>query len=242
MSSEALATHTSHEILATTHMSQAPTMPDMTTRLSQHATSFMSTAVDMHEQAAKKLSHHVGGHRNASMAIVACGFGILVLLLMICCSQMCRNRERKPRPSARHSMPAFDLEGSSGSGSADGSLHVSIVQAAANADVAALRTWLGASTSSLPRLAGLCLSASNLHAHTCACAMSCCAADESCNVNATMGDGSTALHHAARAGHANVVRLLLDGGADVLCVDAQLRTPLHLGAMEGGGCTVHRTE
>lgn len=51
-------------------------------------------------------------------------------------------------------------------------------------------------------------------------------------------DGSTALHHAAKAGHANVVRLLLDGGADALAVDAELRTPLHHVAAAGHGLCV----
>lgn len=63
-------------------------------------------------------------------------------------------------------------------------------------------------------------------------------ADDRCMMNATMGDGSTALHHAARAGHANIVRMLLDAGADVLSVDAQLSTPLHLVAAGGHGLCV----
>ena len=51
-------------------------------------------------------------------------------------------------------------------------------------------------------------------------------------------DGSTALHHAALAGHANIVRLLLDGGADCLAVDSELRSPLHHVAAKGHGLCV----
>ena len=46
------------------------------------------------------------------------------------------------------------------------------------------------------------------------------------------------LHAAAANGHANVVRMLLEGGADVLSVDNELRTPLHLVAQAGHGLCV----
>lgn len=63
--------------------------------------------------------------------------------------------------------------------------------------------------------------------------------DERCAVDAALAaDGSTALHAAAASGHANVVRLLLDGGADALVVDAESRTPLHLVASAGHGLCV----
>ena len=63
--------------------------------------------------------------------------------------------------------------------------------------------------------------------------------DERCNVNAALAsDGSTALHSAARHGHANVLRVLLDGGADALSVDLELRTALHLVAAAGHGLCV----
>ena len=63
--------------------------------------------------------------------------------------------------------------------------------------------------------------------------------NEHCFVNAALAvDASTALHAAAGAGHANVVRLLLDGGADPLVVDSELRTPLHLVASAGHGLCV----
>jgi|TARA_B100000524_G_scaffold343556_1_gene239792 ankyrin repeat protein len=48
----------------------------------------------------------------------------------------------------------------------------------------------------------------------------------------------TALHAAASEGHAHVVRMLLDAGADALTVDAELRTPLHLVAAAGHGICI----
>ena len=64
--------------------------------------------------------------------------------------------------------------------------------------------------------------------------------DERCVVDAQLAaGGATALHAAAAAGHANVVRLLIDeGGADALVVDGDLRTPLHLVALYGHGLCV----
>jgi hypothetical protein len=63
--------------------------------------------------------------------------------------------------------------------------------------------------------------------------------DERCVIDAQMAsDGMTALHTAAQHGHANVVRMLIDHGADTLVVDASLRTPLHLVAMGGHGLCV----
>jgi len=62
--------------------------------------------------------------------------------------------------------------------------------------------------------------------------------DERCIVDACATDGSTALHTAAHAGHAHVIRLLLEAGADALAVDADLRTPLHLVAAAGWGMCV----
>ncbi len=63
--------------------------------------------------------------------------------------------------------------------------------------------------------------------------------DDRCSVDATLpADGGTALHEAARHGHAHVVRLLLDHGADALNVDAEMRTPLHLVALGGHGLCV----
>ena len=63
--------------------------------------------------------------------------------------------------------------------------------------------------------------------------------DESCNIDAQLAaDGTTALHAAAGAGHANIVRLLVEHGADALVVDASLATPLHLVAQAGHGLCV----
>ena len=63
--------------------------------------------------------------------------------------------------------------------------------------------------------------------------------DERCTIDAKMAaTGWTALHTGAAKGHANVCRLLLDAGADVLCVDNELRTPLHLVAENGHGLCV----
>jgi ankyrin repeat protein len=46
--------------------------------------------------------------------------------------------------------------------------------------------------------------------------------------------GSTALHHAAWRGHADVVKLLLQAGADVNAkTRSNSETPLHLAAMHG---------
>lgn len=64
-------------------------------------------------------------------------------------------------------------------------------------------------------------------------------ADERCTIDAKMAaTGRTALHAGANKGHANVCRLLLDAGADPLCVDNELQTPLHLVALNGHGLCV----
>ena len=99
----------------------------------------------------------------------------------------------------------FDVEGGTSPGGGK-ALHPAVAQAAATADVGALRDWL---------------------------------ADERTNIDAQLAaDGTTALHAAARNGHANVVRLLVEHGADTLVVDSALATPLHLVAMGGHGLCV----
>ena len=62
--------------------------------------------------------------------------------------------------------------------------------------------------------------------------------DERCVIDACSADGATALHIAARAGHAHVIRLLIEAGSDALTVDADLRTALHLVAAAGHGMCV----
>jgi len=57
-------------------------------------------------------------------------------------------------------------------------------------------------------------------------------------IDASTADGSTALHVAAKHGHANVLRLLLEAGADALSADAEMRTALHLVAVAGHGLCV----
>lgn len=64
-------------------------------------------------------------------------------------------------------------------------------------------------------------------------------ADDRCVIDACSSlDGCTALHAAARAGHVNLVRLLLESGADALAVDSEMRTPLHHVAAAGHGICV----
>ncbi|KAL1512265.1 hypothetical protein AB1Y20_005527 [Prymnesium parvum] len=63
-------------------------------------------------------------------------------------------------------------------------------------------------------------------------------ADERCVIDASAADGSTALHIAAKQGHANVIRLLIEAGADALCVDSEQRSALHHVAKAGHGLCV----
>jgi hypothetical protein len=63
-------------------------------------------------------------------------------------------------------------------------------------------------------------------------------ADERCVIDACSAEGATALHIAARHGHAHVIRLLIEAGADALSVDPDLRTALHLVASAGHGMCV----
>ena len=62
--------------------------------------------------------------------------------------------------------------------------------------------------------------------------------DERCVIDACSADGATALHSGARHGHAHVIRLLIEAGADALSVDPDLRTALHLVAAAGHGMCV----
>jgi ankyrin repeat protein len=53
------------------------------------------------------------------------------------------------------------------------------------------------------------------------------------NIQATDKEGRTALHFAARRRHDNVVRTLLNGGANPKVMDAKGRTALHFAAGYG---------
>lgn len=53
------------------------------------------------------------------------------------------------------------------------------------------------------------------------------------SIDALDAEGWTPLHYAADRGHAGVVRLLLEEGANVNARDTSKRTPLHLAALSG---------
>jgi len=53
------------------------------------------------------------------------------------------------------------------------------------------------------------------------------------NVNAPEADGSTALHHAMKGGHENIVKLLIQADADPFVTDSKGRTPQSLAAEQG---------
>ena len=60
-----------------------------------------------------------------------------------------------------------------------------------------------------------------------------------CDVDATaVAGGTTALHGAAGGGHGEVVRLLLEHGADASLEDGERNTPLHAAASKGHGLCV----
>jgi hypothetical protein len=167
---------------------------------------------EQHLAAIKGTSSAGLSYSNPHVVYAVAGGAVIVLLVLIYCLCVRRSSKTYSSPSkrtknSRNLMPVFDVEGGSSTSHGNGNervLHPSISTAAANADVATLRTWL---------------------------------ATDRCVVDAALAvDGSTALHHAARAGHANIVRLLLDHGADSLVVDSELRTPLHHVAALGHGC------
>ena len=167
---------------------------------------------EQHLAAIKGTSSAGLSYSNPHVVYAVAGVAVIVLLVLIYCLCVRRSSKTYSSPSkrtknSRNLMPVFDVEGGSSTSHGNGNervLHPSISTAAANADVATLRTWL---------------------------------ATDRCVVDAALAvDGSTALHHAARAGHANIVRLLLDHGADSLVVDSELRTPLHHVAALGHGC------
>ena len=55
-------------------------------------------------------------------------------------------------------------------------------------------------------------------------------------------DTTGPLHEAARQGHAQIVEMLLEAGADPRRVDANGRTPLDLAAAQGHTAIVERLE
>jgi len=57
--------------------------------------------------------------------------------------------------------------------------------------------------------------------------------DDRTYINRPTPDGATALHCAARMGHAESITCLFERGADVNCKDEQGWTPLHYATMEG---------
>eukprot|EP01060_Flectonema_neradi_P011650 TRINITY_DN1868_c4_g1_i1.p1 TRINITY_DN1868_c4_g1~~TRINITY_DN1868_c4_g1_i1.p1 ORF type:complete len:567 (+),score=135.67 TRINITY_DN1868_c4_g1_i1:33-1703(+) len=56
------------------------------------------------------------------------------------------------------------------------------------------------------------------------------------------GDGKTALHHAARYGHCDIIDILLEGGANPQATDNKGRTPMDLAAQYGQRTAVTRLE
>ncbi|KPA86250.1 putative ankyrin repeat protein [Leptomonas pyrrhocoris] len=58
-------------------------------------------------------------------------------------------------------------------------------------------------------------------------------ATQQVNIDAADAEGWTPLHYTADRGHRNVVKLLLEEGANVNARDTSKRTPLHLAALSG---------
>ena len=51
---------------------------------------------------------------------------------------------------------------------------------------------------------------------------------------ATLFAGSSSLHAASAGGHADIMKMLLDSGADINLTDEQNMTPLHYAVISGG--------
>ena len=174
-------------------------------------------AADSHHHAA---SHPLASHIAAVHVAASSRAGeqwwmyaiaaIFVSIIAIIARSFCRpSRVKEGKARPRAALPAFDVEGGTSAVAAGGSSNVLHPSIAQAAKAA--------DTSTLRDWL----------------------ADERCVVDAALAaDGKTALHTAADSGHANVVRLLLDGGADALVVDAESRTPLHLVALAGHGLCV----
>lgn len=166
------------------------------------------------------LKHHAQRHHQAlrshsenwglhPSALPLLGGALLLALFVVLLLRVALG-PRKRRPAPRVVLP-FDMEGGA-SGHASGA------------------TWGQALPASISRAAAA-ADVATLRAW---------ASDERCVIDARCAsDASTALHLAARHGHVNVLRLLLDSGSDALCVDAALRTPLHWVAEAGHGLCVN---
>ena len=150
-------------------------------------------------------------YSNPHVVYAVAGGVVIVLLVLIYCLCVRRSSKTSSSPSkrtknSRNLMASFDVEGGSSTSHGNGNERV------------------------------LHPSISTAAANADVATLRMWLATDRCVVDAALAvDGSTALHHAARAGHANIVRLLLDHGADSLVVDSELRTPLHHVAALGHG-------
>lgn len=149
-------------------------------------------------------------HPHALPVAAAAAAVLLLVLLLLCCfrrsSSSPNGSDKEHRPSGRTMLPAFDVEGGSSASGSNGNARV----LHPSISVAAASGDVGTLRTWL--------------------------SDDRCVVDAGLAaDGSTALHHGARGGHANILRLLLDHGADCLVVDTELKTPLHHVAAHGHG-------
>ena len=150
-------------------------------------------------------------YSNPHVVYAVAGGAVIVLLVLIYCLCVRRSSKTSSSPSkrmknSRNLMASFDVEGGSSTSHGNGNERV------------------------------LHPSISTAAANADVATLRMWLATDRCVVDAALAvDGSTALHHAARAGHANIVRLLLDHGADSLVVDSELRTPLHHVAALGHG-------
>lgn len=141
--------------------------------------------------------------------VIAAGVvALLLLVFALLFRSFFCDRRENGKPRPRTAMPAFDVEGGSSSNGTSGSKVL---------HPSITQAAKAADVATLREWMG----------------------DDRCVIDAALAaTGRTALHEAAAAGHANVVRLLLDGGADALVIDGEFRTPLHLVAVAGHGLCV----
>ena len=117
--------------------------------MSMHERIGLSSSSPMHERLGEHLSavsEHFGTPTHVTLGAGAV-IVVLLLALILTLFRSTFSSRSSSRPAKRTPLPAFafDVEGgshsaSNGSGKA---LHPSIAQAAANADVATLRNWIG---------------------------------------------------------------------------------------------------